>query len=149
MGECKEAQPFRTYKVCQEIRLDNAQPEGEFSFCVVIEGYCFCRLQFISYCTVPHCTTVCLHHSFTPSLAHSFIHSVIHLSIQTFIGYPLLKTYREGEVAKVGKTRRLIFLKCARACVCVCVCVCVWVGHMCTRVHVHTCVNTTDCSVRR
>ena len=30
MGECKEAQPFRTYKVCQEIRLDNAQPEGKF-----------------------------------------------------------------------------------------------------------------------
>ena len=135
MGECKEAQPFRTYKVCQEIRLDNAQPEGEFYFCVVFEGHCFCRLQFSSYCTVPHCTTVCLHHSFTRSLAHSLIHSFIHLFIQTFFGCPLMKAYREGEVAKVGKAPRLIFLKC------------VW--YACACVHVHTHMNTTDCSVRR
>lgn len=29
MGECNKAQPFRTYKVCQEIQLDNAQPQGK------------------------------------------------------------------------------------------------------------------------
>ena len=29
MGECNKAQPFRTYKVCQEIKLDNPQPEGK------------------------------------------------------------------------------------------------------------------------
>jgi len=73
----------------------------------------------------------------THSLARLLIHSFIHLFIQTFIGCPLLKAYREGEVAKVGKAPRLIFLKC------VCVCVC----GMCA--HVHTCVNTTDCSVGR
>ena len=84
MGECKEAQPFRTYKVCQEIRLDNAQPEGEFSFCVVFEGHCLCRLQFISYCTVPHCTTGCLHLSLTRSLAYLFIYSFIHSFIHSF-----------------------------------------------------------------
>jgi hypothetical protein len=29
MGECNKSQPFRTYKVCQEIQLDNAQPQGK------------------------------------------------------------------------------------------------------------------------
>lgn len=29
MGECNKAQPFRTYKVCQEIQLDNTQPQGK------------------------------------------------------------------------------------------------------------------------
>lgn len=139
MGECKEAQPFRTYKVCQEIRLDNAQPEGEFSFSVLFEGHCFCRLQFSSYCTVTLCTTVYTTHSLARLLTHSFIHSFFQLFIHTFIECPLVKTYREGEVAKVGKCPRLNFLKC--------VCVCVW--HMCTCVHVHTRVNTTDCSVGR
>jgi len=52
-----------------------------------------------------------------------------------------MKAYRKGEVANVGKVPRLIFLKY------ICVCVCVARAYTC--VHVHTRVNTTDCSVGR
>ena len=85
-------------------------------------GTLFCS----GYISVLHCSPLhhCLFRQLIHLLTHSFIHSFIHsftdLFIHTFIGCPLKKAYRQGEITKAGRAPRLTFLKIVCTCAYLC-----------------------------